>query len=88
MRSTEDQQEYCGAVILAARNCGIWLGYFTHQGKHRYVWNDPMTQRFVEGPIADEKKYALELACESLIGYLNEKPHGQQKPPQVNGNQP
>ena len=76
MRSADEQLEYCGAIIVAARNLGIWLGYFTHQGKHRYGWNDPVTQTFIERPITGERKYALELACEALVGYLNVKQDG------------
>ncbi len=80
MRTEEERLVFCGTLIDAARRLGIAIAYFSHKDQHRYIWGDNITGAEIVCPVAGSEKDALELACESLVSYLNPKHNDQGQP--------
>lgn len=67
MRINDERLVFCGTICKAARNMGIAIQI----NGDAYWWMDFATStRIVSSPGTD-KQNSLELACESLVEYLN-----------------
>ncbi len=73
MRTEPERTEFCATIMSAARKCQIGIGKSSSVAGFRYVWRDNMTEGLIKGSASEDRKIALELACEALVDYFNPK---------------
>jgi hypothetical protein len=63
----EEQFNYCGTIMMAARKCGVYARIEDRQGSYVLVVFDVINRKHFQGIAAPTKKQAVEFGCNAIV---------------------